>query len=424
MDKIVELVSPGNREWVSSLELKDVAHILDSLSLLPDFMKAVPNAAFILPEEKNVYSDTPALKGLEGENEFEKMCESMLPDNFKIYNTAKKSKSGDFLIEWTSPETGQVYTFLIDIKNYKSTVPSKEVDKFYRDLELKSSLSGAILISLHSKIVGRKSVFQYEERMLSVSSIPIAYVCSNEPNVISEIIKFMCNLSEIKQTCGIKLTGSEKVMRCIKDLEASIDLFSRSRGNLQDIKSMLEKQFNKIFIDLLSVEHIFKSKIQVITQTLLEEATSFRKSAIAPIIASTREPNISQEPVDDIIPQLLESKKKKSDIIMSLCMDCEYYSSSEITDNMIRHIWDNGDWATGKTDSENNEWTVMRTRDNTSIVFKFGRKHTTFTVPNVKRTFLDIISAKKVGRITKKGYTAKLEQASYEILCLLCGIPI
>jgi len=428
MNTIVDLVAIQNKEWVSTLELKDVAHLLDSMALMPEILRTVPNAAFVLPEEKMLYSETPALKGLEGENEFEKMCVSMLPQNFKVINTAKKSKSGDFLIEWTSPETGCVHTYLIDIKNYKSTVPSKEVDKFYRDIELKSSLSGAILISLHSKIVGRKSVFQYEERMVNVNRVPIAYVCSNEPNVISEIIKFMCNLSDIKQTCGIKLTSSEKVMHCIKDLESTIDMFSRSRGNLHEIKMILEKQFNKIFIDLLSVEHIFKTKIQTITQTLIEEASPVRKNVIVartPVVPepSSRKANIPKEPVEDILPKP-PAPETKTDIITSLAKDCENYSPSDTTDSMLRHIWSAGDWDTGNINSSTNEWTVSRSRDKTSIVFKFAKKHTTFLIPNIKSSFMEIIATKKIGRITRKGYTAKLNANSYDILCLLCNITL
>lgn len=426
MDSILALVSEKNKKWVSGLDLKDVAHILDSMALMPDIINTIPNAEFITEiDGKNPYSETPALKGLEGENEFESMCTDMLSSQFKLINTAKKAKSGDFSIQWTSPETGQIYTYLIDVKNYRSTIPYKEVEKFYRDIELYSSLNGAILISLHSKIVGHNSVFQYEEKIINTNSIPIAYVCSNEPNVIIEIIKFMCSLSEIKQNCGINLTRSEKVMRCIKDLEMSIDMFSQSRGNLQEVKMILEKQFNKIFMNLLSVEHIFKTKIQGITKALMEVASPRSES-------SNRKNNISQRPIEDIMPNGKATDETETeikldypeDIVISLNNGCEKYTSSESLDSMIRHIWSNGDWDTGEIDTEKNEWTVRRSRDNTSILFKFTKKHTNIVIPNIKDNFLSIIEKKKIGKITRKGYHAKLNQSSYEILCLVCEIKI
>jgi hypothetical protein len=435
MNSIVELVSDKNKEWVSKLDIKDVANMIESFALLPDMVHTFPNSAFVLPDDQGVsltYSNTPALKGLQGESEFEDMCENLLSSQFKIINTAKQSKSGDFFIEWTSPETGCLYRYLIDVKNYRSTVPSKEVEKFYRDIELHPTIHGAIMISLHSQIVGRKSVFQYEERLVGSTSIPIAYVCSNEPTVIIEIIRFMCSLSDIRRTCGIKFTSSEKVMTSIKELEESIDMFSRSRSNLQDIKLMIEKQFNKIFIDLLSVEHIFKTKIQNITSSLLEDAEECTTAINLPpalvVTKYNRVANISQESLGDIKPKkkniVIEEKKEvhvpeSPDIIVSLNRDCGNYTSSETIDNMLRHIWSGGDWDTGKISSAENEWKVSRNCGQTSIIFKFMKKHITYTVPNVK-----ILTEKKIGKITRKGFTAKLNADSYGVLCAMCDIPL
>lgn len=430
MDSIIAHVSDENKEWVSSLEPADVARILNAMALVPSIVENFPNADFVLPDEKaSEYSDTAAVKGLQGENEFEDMCKNLLSSQFSLINTAKKSKSGDFFIEWKSPETGQIYKYLIDIKNYKSTVPSKEVDKFYRDIELHSSLDGAILISLHSKIVGKKSVFHYETRLFNTNEVPIAYVCSNEPTVISEIIKFMASLSEVRQTCGINMSGSEKVMRSIKDLESSIDLFSRSRGNLQDIKLMLEKQFNKIFIDLLSVEHVFRDKIKAITQSLLETSREQKnESESAPLHeishSSLRDSNVEHESPVSIKPPLLEIKSEPVDIIESINKDCKNYVSNEQNDNMLRNIWENGDWDTGDINSSDNEWTVSRTRDDTSIVFSFQKKHINVLIPKVKSNFSEIIQNKKIGKITRKGYTVKLNIDSYEVICQICNIKI
>jgi hypothetical protein len=425
MDSILTCVSEKNKVWVSTLEPRDIAHILDSLALVPSIISSFPNAAFIV-DEQTKYSDKPALKGIEGEDEFEQMCENMLSQQFTINNTAKKSKAGDFFIEWKSPETSRVYKYLIDIKNYKSTVPSKEIDKFYRDLELQGSLDGAILISLHSKIVGRKSVFQYEERFVNSNMLPIAYICSNEPNVISEIIKFMCNLSEIRKICNVRMSSSEKIMMCIKDLESSIDLFSRSRGNLQDIKLMLEKQFNKIFIDLLSVEHVFKSKIDTITKTLIEEQLRApQHNTMFKSLVSSRPQNIQQEPIEDIKPnhqKINSNEKERKDIVVSLIKSCENYNSDEEVNNMLRHIWAEGDWDLGKIDG--NEWTLVRNQDETTAVFKFTKKSVTFSIPKINPIFNTFIIEKNVGRITKKGYSAKLCPDTYEIICLLCKIPI
>jgi hypothetical protein len=408
MDSILTCVSEKNKKWASTLKPSDIAHLLDSLALMPTILSSFPNPESVINENVE-YSDKPALKGLEGEEEFEKMCNNMLCNQFTVINTAKKSKSGDFFIEWISPKTSRIYKFLIDIKNYKSTVPFKEVDKFYRDLELHSSLNGAILISLHSKIVGHKSVFEYEEKFVNSNMLPIAYICSNDPNVISEIIKFMCNLSEIKKICNVKMSSSEKIMRCIKDLESSIDLFSRSRGNLQDIKLMLEKQFNKIFIDLLSVEHVFKSKIEIITQTLIDE--QYNEGEYEGECKSESQNILHELPIK-------KDEFEKKDIIVDLKKGCLNYKSNEEIDSMIRHIWSYEDWELVKI--ENDKVKIARNKDDTMLVFKFNKTGgTSFTIYGSK---IDL--PKNVEKVNKNEYSSKLNTNSYKILCSIIRIRI
>ena len=46
---------------------------------------------------------------------------------------------------------------LIEVKNYTSVVPSKEVEKFYRDMEQHQDAPFGVFLSLHSDITGKKS---------------------------------------------------------------------------------------------------------------------------------------------------------------------------------------------------------------------------------------------------------------------------
>lgn len=387
---IIEYVSKENKEWVSSLSNKEIAKILDAISLLPNIINNQPIKSSSLDKNPLMYSQVPALRGLQGEIDFENMCLNKLSSQFKIHNTAKKAKSGDFIIKWTSPDTGKIYSFLIDIKNYTSTIPSKEIDKFYRDINLQSSLSGAMLISLNSKIVGKKSTFEYEEKIFNMDCIPIAYISSNESNVICEIIKFMFKMCEIKHNCGVNFKNSEAIMDCIKDLELSINMFSRSRGCLQETKLVIEKQFNKIFMEMLSVEHIFKTKIQKITDELVKSLNN---------------------PVD-----------YSNNIINKLTINFSYYKSSEDLDNMIRHIFINGKWEDEYI--KDNDWILHKDSGKIKLLFKFAKSSSTFILYDVNMDDIKKINSNYPGKITKQGYKSKICKESYVILCKILDINI
>lgn len=277
MDQIIEQVNPKNREWVESLSPEDIAHLLDSLAMVPDVVTNIgvsKTYKYLLEQETTSapeYSQVAAVKGLQGESEFADMCEEHLPKCFKVRNKAKVAKSGDFLIEWTSPETNKVYTYLVDVKNYKCTVPTKEVEKFYRDIKLHQSLSGAIMISLHSKIVGKKKTFTFEERMFGTNCVPVSYVCTNEPLILSHVIKFMCELVELREKKKLTFSCSEKIMSLFNQLSQQLDTFSKSRGVLMETKSVIEKQFMRIFSEMLSVEHVFKTGLQDLQREIVAE---------------------------------------------------------------------------------------------------------------------------------------------------------
>lgn len=388
MEGLLELVKPEAKEWVARLTILDIANILNAMASIPAIGAddAEPDCEEPLPTR--VYSDIAPCKGRQGEDEFKTICANLLSAQFTLINTAKQARSGDFCLEWRSPETDRVYRYLVDVKNYRSSVPTKEVEKFWRDIEA-SSYDGAFLISLHSRITGKNAGFQFEEKLINMTCLPIAYICSSDPTIISEVIKFMTSMTEVKMRCGISLTKSQKVMRSISALESSIDLFSRSRSNLQDIKLTLEKQFNRIFVDLLSAEHIFKTNIKNVVESLIEESASL-----------------------EVRPSILAELSK-----------CENFSLDDSSG--IMHIWSAGQWDHSTVDSDSNEWRLTRT-DGTSLSFKFLKKYTIAEIHESRANISEIVGRHKHrGKISKTGGIAvRFSSSTYPMVCEICNIPI
>ena len=83
------------------------------------------------------------------------------------------------------------YSLLIDVKNYKTTVPSKEIEKFYRDIKLNSNINGGVLLSLQSKIVGFSKIIEFQDFSSDHGIIPVVFMRSKTPEVICELLKLL-----------------------------------------------------------------------------------------------------------------------------------------------------------------------------------------------------------------------------------------
>lgn len=101
--------------------------------------------------------------------EIGKLGEAAVVDMLKPYvinNTALMPHAGDISITYKGKP------FLVEVKNYSSTVPTKECEKFIRDIET-SYCAGGIFISLNTKITGKESLtLEYTNKPCLFVSIP------------------------------------------------------------------------------------------------------------------------------------------------------------------------------------------------------------------------------------------------------------
>jgi len=99
-------------------------------------------------------SNKSSVKGSISEHIIEDIIKNFFKEDI-IANTSKESKKGDYQL---TTKGGQ--SILIEVKNYKTVVDQKEVDKFIRDVQY-NKMSG-IFISTTSRIV-RKRLLEIEE---------------------------------------------------------------------------------------------------------------------------------------------------------------------------------------------------------------------------------------------------------------------
>jgi hypothetical protein len=265
----------GNKEWVSKLNPKDIAKLLDALALVPNIINNDTSAtnSCIKQEYFSVEkgSELPANVGLHGEMTFESIIQQFMSSDYKLVNTTKVGKCGDFVLKYSSSKTNKKYSLLIDVKNYKTTVPAKEIDKFNRDLKLNSGICGGLLLSLNSKIVGISKIIEFQEFSADHSIIPVVFVKSKQPEIICEIIKFIFHIIEIKDINRNEVLNKEELITTINELGDEIQLITSCRDNLQTSKMDLEKSLNQILFNLMQCEYNIAAKIKQINKSLVRD---------------------------------------------------------------------------------------------------------------------------------------------------------
>ena len=233
MDKILEHVLDENKEWVKSLTPENIAYVLNTCALIPQM-----KTKFNVDRE----SDIAAIKGITGESKFDNIVSQFMSSDYELINVAKQGKSGDFLIKWQSHKTNRIYKILVDVKNYsKSTVPTIEVEKFYRDINL-NNVDGGFLLSLNSRIIGISKIIELKDCTTDKAIIPVIFMKSNTPLVIVEVIKLMFHIIEIKDLNNNNICRSGELIYHINQLNDSIQMISDCRDILQISKIDLEKK--------------------------------------------------------------------------------------------------------------------------------------------------------------------------------------
>ena len=371
MESIIQHVSNANKKWVSELNPKDIAQILDTLCLIPNMTvhRVIPESFDTLDQE-DIIQNIPAIKGQEGEIQFESIINQFMPSDFKLTNTSKTGKCGDFIIKWQSNNTNKIYSIIIDVKNYKNTVPGIEVDKFYRDLKVNSNIHGGLLLSLHSKIIGINTIIKFKEYVSDNKNIPVIFAKSKTPEVICEIIKLLFHIIEIKDMNNNKVANKNNLITHINSLNDNIQFITDCRNTLLQSKMDIEKSLNGIMFNLMTCEYNLVDKIKSINSTL--------STPIEVVLGSISEPESKQS----------EPESKQIDYVRNIVQT--FGSSLDITcETLLYAIYNNGVWVTNNINVPKKQWKLSKS--DSFITVKFTKKSMTVVFTTLTDDMLIII---------------------------------
>jgi len=257
----------NTRVWADQLSPSDIAKILTAVYRIPGLINSIYNS-------NNVYNNTlvSAEIGKRGELKFETICKK-LPSNYHLTNTAKMGHAGDFIITFTASDR-KLYSCLVDIKNYKTSVPKKEVDKFIHDLTYGNYDCG-LIISLNSRFSNITEQVYIENKCLPHNTIPIMYLAKVSDELILQCIELICLKAQttVEKTC--KLDNVQNILTCIN---TSLSQSSTTRRLLTDMQINLNSQMNTCQQYLIGCESQIKQAIRNL-ETEIRESISIINNA-------------------------------------------------------------------------------------------------------------------------------------------------
>lgn len=175
------------------------------------------------------------LKGNMGERLIENIVKCNFPD-YTIVDTSGQPESGDYHLHLP---TGDV--IMLEVKNYKSPIPRKEIDKFKRDMSKTGNKLG-IFISLYSNIVGKKRfhIENFNDKQ------KIIYIPSAGIDGTSIIWSILLAKECIKLEMPPMSINRGKICELYDNFEGIYKNFCSLRFIVNESKDVIEKQLNKL----------------------------------------------------------------------------------------------------------------------------------------------------------------------------------
>lgn len=302
---VVDLLDMRTREWVMNLNPVDLSIILQSVYRIPGVMHSLRSMTASPVAEAQCAAEI----GKQGEVTFAKICQA-LPENYQVVNTAKQGKAGDFIIYYTDGRIKK--SCLVDIKKYTTTVPKKELDKFYEDLTF-GCYDAGLIISYTTKFSGIHDNIFMEQKDLSYGKIPIMYLANIPDDFIMHAIKIIMMKTIVSADREISSTKLESMLNYINSALAQS---SMTRRTLSDLNNSVSSTIQKCQEQLVSLEIQVKRTINEISG-LIDTTVAANYAKLKPDPIPARDDNLNEAtPLDltnisEIPPYVEESKELK-----------------------------------------------------------------------------------------------------------------
>ena len=383
MDEIIKHISLENKSWAAGLKPIDIANILNTVCMLPEIKLKYGDAV----------SELPACVGKTGETIVSNIISQYMPSDYILEDTSKSGYKGDFILKWQSCKTNKLYKIIIDIKNYKNTVPQKELDKFYRDIKLNYDINGGILLSLNAKIVGVSKIIDFNHLNTERGLLPITFVKSNQPDTIIEIIKLLFHTIELRDLNSNEILYKEELICTINELSDQIQNITDCRNNLQNSKYEIEKSLNSIMFSLMQCEYNLSSKIKQINKSLLNN-------------------------IKIIVPDVKQTDETPAICIFGVINNV-FKNSIELNYDSLLHDIYNLEWTETHIEFNKQYWILHN--ENFDLIIKFNKKNMSAIFSKQTDDFINIIKDhNKKYQIKSDGYHIIINPDNINLVMMLC----
>lgn len=229
-------LSPDFITWISKLSAADMIKILQ---VNYDNSRIVRTTSL----KDNIPEVSSHKLGIIGEQEII----DLLSQYELQFNLAHK---GDIVVK----KDGK--SLIIEVKNYTSTVPYTEVDKFYRDLDCNASYIGGIFISLNSKISKIDKSIKFSKH----NNQYVIFLSVCDKNIITSMVNLLFEIGCYTTVDCNKLISAinelEEIKNCINTCTSvfgeSKAIFDKNYNLFARKMETLNEKFNKMIVNLSS----------------------------------------------------------------------------------------------------------------------------------------------------------------------------
>lgn len=247
-------------------------------------------------------SSKSVMKGSMGENFVGGIIKQNFPD-LTLIDMSKVSESSDYHLVFP---TGDV--FMIEVKNYSSVIPTKEIAKFKRDM-IKNGSKVGIFISLQTSITGKRRFaienLNHKQKILYIPNCGF----EGSPIIWSILLGKELMNNELDALC----INQEKIVEIYESFKYTYEQFCRIKYAIKDTKDVIDKHMGKLVQESLeldiSIYETFKN-----VSTIINNELHFTNTLLL---------SAEYGECETIIEDMLKNKDKKAGIYKEILGFCK-----------------------------------------------------------------------------------------------------
>ncbi len=180
----------------------------------------------------------------------EKFIEDILKQRFNIHNTTKTAHAGDIAL------TVHMQKIIVEVKNYKSTIPTHQVEKFRNDLTTAGAFGG-VFISLNTPISLMTPWSLVWEPTASSNLVPCVYMQSAQPDEICAAVELVAHWIHLR------MHTFDPVCQTIGAIEHKLLELATARTEMQTMSAGVAAATMKTYSRLTSCETSVRDLLQI-----------------------------------------------------------------------------------------------------------------------------------------------------------------